>query len=115
MIATGVGIAAHLPCLRKLSHGQINFQVRPRRILVLWMFEKDCTSQLLFIYQHQAHNPKAHLKVVKEWMVELLTTDTPGRVSGVEETTSLVLTPVLMSQLCMLLAKAGWTLSGLSK
>jgi predicted ferric reductase len=41
MIATGVGIATQLLHLRELSCGQSNFEVRTRRILVLWMFEKE--------------------------------------------------------------------------
>ncbi len=81
MIATGVGIAAQLPHLRELSRGQKNLAVRTRRILVLWMFEKEGTFIPVAFNRHPADCPKAHLKAVKEWMDELLTTDTPERVS----------------------------------
>ena len=39
MVANGFGIAAHLPYLRRLIHGYNSYEIRIRRIHLVWQIQ----------------------------------------------------------------------------
>ncbi|OBT85138.1 hypothetical protein VE02_05625 [Pseudogymnoascus sp. 03VT05] len=68
MIATGIGIAGHMPYLKDLVSGYNSCEVRTRRILLIWQIQNEG--------QEDAVRPW----MVKPWMDKILTQDT-GMVS----------------------------------
>ena len=42
MIATGIGIAAHIPFIKDLISGYNNCAVKTRRIKLVWEIQKQC-------------------------------------------------------------------------
>ncbi|KAH8674404.1 hypothetical protein BGZ60DRAFT_403841 [Tricladium varicosporioides] len=59
MIATGIGIAGHIPYIKELISGYNNCEVKTRRIRLIWEIEDQCQEVW-----------------VKHWMDELLDQDT---------------------------------------
>lgn len=41
MIATVIGIAGHIPYIKDLIAGYNNYQVKTRRILLIWQIDKE--------------------------------------------------------------------------
>jgi NAD(P)H-flavin reductase len=44
MLATGIGIAGHIPYIKDLISGYNNCEVRTRRILLVWQISKESKS-----------------------------------------------------------------------
>lgn len=42
MVATGIGIAGHMPYLKELISGYNSCEVRTRRILLIWQIQEEC-------------------------------------------------------------------------
>ncbi|KFY32480.1 hypothetical protein V493_00160 [Pseudogymnoascus sp. VKM F-4281 (FW-2241)] len=59
MVATGIGIAGHIPYLKELISGYNSCEVKTRRILLIWKTQRECQQQW-----------------VKQWMDQILQFDT---------------------------------------
>jgi NAD(P)H-flavin reductase len=42
MLASGMGIAGHMPYVKELIHGYNSCEVETRRVLVVWQLDEEC-------------------------------------------------------------------------
>lgn len=49
MVATGIGIAGHIPYLKELISGYNSCEVKTRRILLIWKTQRECRHWILFL------------------------------------------------------------------
>jgi NAD(P)H-flavin reductase len=42
MLASGIGIAGHMPYIKELISGYNSCEVRTRRVLVVWQVDEEC-------------------------------------------------------------------------